>query len=350
MGESTRASRPPGMLDVARLAGVSTQTVSRTLRGHAYVKEETRRKVMDAVVALGYRMNPAAQALSSGRTRTIGVVTMATGAYAGAVTQMGIERTAESLGYHVVGAQTATVDAEAVSDALRRLERHGVEGLVLALPLGATDATIDALTDAVPTVTIGGSTTASGHSLAVDQQRVAQLATQHLLGLGHRTVQLVAGPDDWIDAANRTTGWRRTLAEAGRPSPEPLHGDWSPESGYQAGLLLGIDPGVTAVFVASDDMAFGLIRALHELGRRVPEDVSVVGVDDIDLAAYCSPALTTIAQPFTPLAAAAVQRVVGLIGDADAPSQPAGQAARTLQPELVIRASTAPPSSSATLR
>lgn len=347
MTDPMRTARPPGMLDVARLAGVSTQTVSRTLRGHSYVKVETRRKVMDAVAVLGYRMNTAAQALSSGRTRTIGVVTMATGAYAGAVTQMGIERTAESLGYHVVGAQTATVDAGAVSDALRRLERHGVEGLVLALPLGATDATIDALTNAVPTVTIGGSTTASGHSLAVDQQRVARLATEHLLDLGHRTVHLVAGPDDWIDAANRTTGWRHTLTEAGRPTPEPLHGDWSPESGYQAGLQLGADPDVTAVFVASDDMAFGLIRALHELSRRVPEDLSVIGVDDIDLAAYCSPALTTIAQPFTALAAAAVQRVVRLIGDDDAPVPAADQAGHTLQPELVIRSSTAPPASPA---
>lgn len=350
MTDPTRTARPPGMLDVARLAGVSTQTVSRTLRGHAYVKEETRRKVMNAVASLGYRMNPAAQALSSGRTRTIGVVTMATGAYAGAVTQMGIERAAESLGYHVVGAQTATVDPDAVSEALRRLERHGVEGLVLALPLGASDGKIDALIDGVPTVTIGGSTTASGHSLAVDQQRVARLATEHLLDLGHQTVHLVAGPDDWIDAANRTTGWQHTLTEAGRPSPEPLHGDWSPESGYQAGLQLGADPGVTAVFVATDDMAFGLIRALHELGRRVPDDVSVVGVDDIDLAAYCSPALTTIAQPFTALAAAAVQRVVALIGGDGASAPVAGDPARSLQPELVIRASTAPPPPSATLR
>ncbi|MPV50264.1 LacI family DNA-binding transcriptional regulator [Pseudactinotalea sp. HY160] len=325
------------MTDVARLAGVSPQTVSRTLRGHSYVSAATREKVMDAVHTLGYRMNTAARALSSGRTRTIGVMTMATGSYAGAVTQMSIDQRAAAHGYAVVGAQVGVVDPRAIGAGLQRLAAQGVEGLVLALPLGTIDPGSESLLRALPTVTIGGSATTVGESLALDQRVVAELATAHLLGLGHGTVHLLAGPDDWIDAANRTAGWRTTLTAAGRRAPAPHHGDWSPESGYQAGLALGRDPDVTAILAASDDMAFGVIRALHELGLRVPEDVSVVGVDDIDLAAYCSPALTTVAQPFRELGRAAVDHVVARLEHrhpSDEPPVPA--------PRLVVRSSTGP--------
>src|SRR5699024_1273592 len=181
--------------------------------------------------------------------------------------------------------QVRDVETAGIAAALGRLSSQGVEGLVLALPLGALDPVSEALVGRLPTVTIGGSATASAESLALDQRAVARLATEHLLSLGHRTVHLVAGPEDWIDAAERAAGWREELERAGRPVPAPISGDWSPESGYQAGLRLGRDEGVSAIFVASDDMAFGVIRALHELGRQVPYDVSVVGVDDIDLAA-----------------------------------------------------------------
>src|SRR5699024_5198981 len=248
-----------------------------------------------------------------------------------------IDQRAAELGYAAVGAQVRDVEPAGIAAALARLSSQGVEGLVLALPLGALDPVSEELVGRLPTVTIGGSTTASAQSLALDQREVARLATEHLLDLGHRTVHLVAGPGDWIDAAGRTAGWREELERAGRPVPTPIAGDWSPESGYQAGLRLGADPQVTAIFVASDDMAFGVVRAMHELGRHVPREVSVVGVDDIDLAAYCSPALTTIAQPFTRLGALAVDHVVARL-EGHPPQEPDA----VPEPTLVVRGSTGP--------
>lgn len=330
-------NRPPSMADVARLAGVSTQTVSRALRGHQYVRPTTRAKVIDAVTATGYRMNSAARALSSGRTHTIGVVTMATSSYAGAVTQLRIEQAAQLHGYQILGTQAATLEPATVAAAVARLEGRGVEGLILALPVDPWQSASETPAPTLPAVTIGGPTGGRHPALAVDQEQVARLATDHLLDLGHRTVHLVAGPQDWADSARRSDGWQNSLIRAGRSVPTPIRGDWTPESGYQAGLVLGKDPSVTAIFAASDDMAFGAIRALHELGRQVPHDASVVGVDDIALAAYCNPALTTVAQPFTALTAAAVDHVVALIEEADPPAAP------DLTTELVLRASTAPP-------
>lgn len=330
------------MLDVARAAGVSAQTVSRVLRDHPYVSEDKRRRVLDAVAQLDYRMNTAASALSSGRTRTIGVVTMATESYAGAMTQAAIEHAADDMSYSVVGAQISNVEVDSISAALGRLERLGAEALILAVPLRTADSRVEAITQRLPTATIGGSPVSRARSLDVDQRTVARLATEHLLSLGHRTVQHITGPDDWVDSVERTTGWREVLEAEGREVPDAIHGDWSPESGYQAGLRLGADPDVSAIFVASDEMAFGVVRALHESGRRVPQDVSIVSVDDVRLAAYCSPALTTVAQPFTELGRSAVASVTARLEGHDDPTTDV-----TLTPELIVRSSTAPPAGSA---
>ncbi|UNK70815.1 LacI family DNA-binding transcriptional regulator [Microbacterium sp. H1-D42] len=331
-------SKAPGMLDVARVAGVSAQTVSRVLRDHPYVSDDKRQRVLDAVEQLGYRMNTAARALSSGRTRTIGVVSMATESYAGAMTQSAIEHAADGMHYSVVGAQISSVGVESISAALGRLERLGAEALILAVPLRTPDSRVEAIADRLPTATIGGSPVSRARSLDVDQRAVARLASEHLLALGHHTVQHITGPDDWVDSVERTAGWQEALAAAGRPVPKTIHGDWSPESGYQAGLRLGADPDVTAIFVASDEMAFGVVRALHERGRRVPQDVSIVGVDDVRLAAYCTPALTTVAQPFAELGRSAVASVTARLEGRDDPTSDL-----TLTPELIVRASTAPP-------
>jgi DNA-binding LacI/PurR family transcriptional regulator len=135
--------------------------------------------------------------------------------------------------------------------------------------------------------------------VAVDQALGARMATEHLLRQGHRTVWHIRGPESWLEAEGRMQGWREALQAAGIEPPGPLlTGDWSPASGYEAGLALAGRPEVGAVFVANDQMAVGLLRAMHERGRRVPEDVSVVGFDDIPEAAYLTPPLTTVHQPF----------------------------------------------------
>ncbi|MFF6961325.1 MULTISPECIES: substrate-binding domain-containing protein [unclassified Streptomyces] len=331
------ASRPPGMADVARVAGVSAQTVSRALAGHPNVQDKTRAKVLAAVDQLGYRRNNAARMLSSGRSRTIGVVTLQTSFYSRTALTLGIERAAQEAGYAVSTATTASLDTSAIESSMLRLADQHVEGVVLAVPLIHVSRQIEQLTSAVPTITVDGSRTSATEVVAVDQSAAARLATRHLLDLGHETVWHVAGPGEWLDAASRSQGWRAVLEAEGRTVPPELTGDWSPASGYRNGLILGRIPDVTAVFVASDEMAFGVIRALHELGRRVPEDISVVGVDDIALAEYCSPSLTTVAQPFAEMGALAVSHLMRYIADPDATLEPA-----SVEPTLVVRASTAP--------
>ncbi|GAA3428831.1 LacI family DNA-binding transcriptional regulator [Streptosporangium sandarakinum] len=335
------AVRPPAMADVARVAGVSPQTVSRTLSGHPSVQESTRAKVLAAVDQLGYRKNNAARVLSSGRSRSIGVVMLRTVFYSRVTLMYGIESAAQEAGYSVSAATTDCLDTSAIEDALSRLTDQGVDGVILAVPLMHVSRRIEQLTRSVPTVTIDGSRTPATEVVAVDQSLAARLATRHLLDLGHETVWHVAGPGEWLEAASRTRGWRDTLEAEGRVVPPELEGDWSPESGYRNGLILGRIPDVTAVFVASDEMAFGVVRALHELGRRVPDDISVVGVDDIALASYCSPPLTTVAQPFADMGALAVHHLVRHLNDPDAAPEPAA-----VEPALVVRASTAPPGGS----
>lgn len=332
------AGRPPGMTDVAKAAGVSAQTVSRVLSGHPNVREETRARVLAAVDRLDYRKNSAAQALSSGRSRTIGVVTLQTTFYSRMTLTFGIESAARAAGYSVSTASTASLDTSEVESALSRLADQGVEGVILAIPLTHVSPRIEQLTGALPTVTVDGSRTASAEVVAVDQSQAARLATRHLLDLGHDTVWHVSGPGEWSDAASRLEGWRETLEAEGRTVPPVLKGDWTPSSGYRNGLILGRIAEVTAVFVASDEMAFGVIRALHELGLRVPEDLSVVGVDNIALAEYCSPSLTTVAQPFAEMGALAVGHLLRHIDDPEALAEPA-----SVEPELIVRTSTAPP-------
>ncbi|MEU6451744.1 LacI family DNA-binding transcriptional regulator [Streptomyces sp. NPDC046979] len=330
--------RPPGMTDVARAAGVSAQTVSRVLSDHPHVREKTRADVMAAVARLGYRRNNAARMLSSGRSRTIGVVTLRTTFYSRALVTSGIEGAAQAAGYTVSTATTASLDTSAIEDALSRLTDQGVEGIILSVPLIHTSPRLEELTRATPTLTIDGSRTDATEVVAVDQSLAARLATRHLLDLGHETVWHLAGPEQWLEAASRREGWRTTLEAAGRAVPPPLEGDWSPASGYRGGLVLGRIPDATAVFVASDEMAFGVVRALRELGRRVPEDISVVGVDDIELAEYCSPPLTTVAQPFAQMGELAVAHLLRYIAAPETVPEP-----ESVEPRLVVRASTAAP-------
>ncbi|MEY9851877.1 DNA-binding LacI/PurR family transcriptional regulator [Leifsonia sp. EB41] len=329
--------RPPGMTDVARVAGVSAQTVSRVLSGHPNVQQKTRAKVLAAVEQLGYRKNNAARVLSSGRSRTIGVVQLQTSFYSRTAIAVGIEEAARAAGYSVSAATSPSLDASSIEEAMSRLADQGVEGIILALPLVHSTKAIEEITKATPTITIDGSRTSATEIVAIDQSQAARIATQHLLDLGHKTVWHVSGPSGWLDALSRAEGWRRTLEDAGITPPPALEGDWSPASGYRNGLILGRIPEVTAVFVASDEMAFGVIRAFHELGRRIPEDISVVGVDDIALAEYCSPSLTTVAQPFSKMGELAVQHLLRYMADPEVTLAPA-----SVEPHLIVRSSTGP--------
>jgi len=334
-GGSTPA---PSSVDVARLAGVSQKTVSRVLNNEPYVSELARQKVLEAAETLGYRLNKAARALVSGRTHSIGVVSIGTALYGPATLLIGFERAARDTGYALRVVNTVEGDASGIAGAVESLLEQGVEGIIISEPIDEGEL---ALTVDIPVLVIGAPAPFAAPrvvTVGTGVDMLARAATDHLLDLGHRTVHHLAGPQRWYAARDRLESWRIALADRGRDEPPVVSGDWSAASGYAAGLELARDPSVTAVFAANDDMAIGLIRALVEAGRRVPEDVSVIGYDDIPVAAYMNPPLTTVRQPFDAIAHEGLGLLVQAI------ENPADDAVLASDPpvELVLRASTGP--------
>ncbi|UXY18360.1 LacI family DNA-binding transcriptional regulator [Streptomyces cynarae] len=329
----------PRSVDVARLAGVSQKTVSRVFNGERYVSAEVRRRVLEAAEGLGYRVNGAARALASGRTRSIGVVALGTALYGPASLLIGIERAARDAGYALRVVNTLEGEAGGVAGAVESLLEQGVDGIVVSEPIdeGEVSVGVD-----VPVLVLGAPAAFGGPRVVaagVGAQLLACAATEHLLDLGHQTVHHVAGPGRWFAARDRLEGWRAALVARGRDQPAVVEGDWSAASGYAAGRELVGEGDVTAVFAANDDMAIGLIRALAEAGLRVPEDVSVVGFDDSPVSAYVTPPLTTVRQPFDAVAREGLRLLVQAIEKPDAEPAPASDP----PVELVVRASTARP-------
>jgi len=337
---TARPRRPAGT-DVAHRAGVSQKTVSRVMNGEPYVTEEVRLRVLAAARELGYRRNNVARALTSGRNRRIGVVSLGSPLYGPASMLIELERAARSTGYSLSIVTTFEGDPHGVAGAIDSLLTEGVDGIVLSEPIDEGENI--RLDVDIPVLSLGRFPGLAGPRVVitgVEGAAAGRVATEHLLGLGHRTVWHVAGPQPWWSARDRRDGWRSALQAAGVIEPPVIEGDWSPASGYAAGTRLARNPDVTAVFVANDDMAIGVMRAFAEAGRRVPEDVSVVGLDDIPTAAYLSPPLTTVRQDFDNLARDGLERLVRQIED-DAGRDTAG----TPQPVcLIVRRSTTSPS------
>ena len=326
------------MSDVAARAGVSHQTVSRVVNGHPNVAPETRARVERAIAELGYRPNTAARALVTGSTRTIGLVTVNISQYGPAQTMLGLERAARAAGYSLSVAILDEASAVAMREAVDRFVAQSVDAVIAQTTYGEAAEALRQLRAPVPLVAVQVGRD-ERVAVRVDQEAGACLAVRHLLELGHRTVHHVAGPVDSLEAQGRVVGWRRELSAAGAVVPEPLRGDWWPQSGHAAGRCLAArrraGDDVSAVFVANDQMALGLLSSLHEEGLRVPEDVSVVGFDDVPEAAYYVPPLTTIRQDFAELGRRGVQLILAeLRGESWRPD--------AVQPELVVRRTTGP--------
>ena len=323
------------LADVARLAQVSAMTVSRVINDPATVSVKTQNRVRQAMTQLNYRPNPIARGLARGRSNTIGVVTFDTGQYGPGSTLLAIERAARLRGYGLTLVVAENPDRVAVREAVMSLADRLVDGLVVIAPFVDTFGALIDLGRDIPLVVAEAGNPAEATVVGIDQVLGARLATQHLLDLGHETVHHIAGPADWIESGLRITGWREALSSAGRAAPPPEAGDWTPASGFAAGLLLADDPSVTAIFVANDQMALGTLSALQQRGRRVPEDVSVVGFDDTPESAYYLPGLTTIHQDFSAMGEAAVDALDRLV-TAEGPVTPS---VTLVSPTLVFRQS-----------
>jgi DNA-binding LacI/PurR family transcriptional regulator len=325
------------MADVARLAGVSHQTVSRVLNEHPNVRPMTRDRVLAAIRELAYRPNAAARTLVTRRTHTLGVITADTMLYGPTSMLYGFERAAHHT-YFVSVASLPALDRRSMLDAVERFLGQGIEGIiVIATQEGAVAGLAHVPAD-VPLVAVGCGTRASVTSVAIDNAAGAAAATRYLLSLGHQTVHHLAGPSSHLDAKERVDGWRQALTAAGAPVPGVLEGDWSASSGYELGARLAADPKVTAIFCGNDTMALGVMRALAERSLRVPADVSIVGFDDVPEAGYYSPPLTTVRQDFGEVGRQALATLVDRMSGAI----PAGPRVR-VAPELIVRSSAAGP-------
>jgi DNA-binding LacI/PurR family transcriptional regulator len=326
------------MSDVARLAGVSHQTVSRVINDSRHVRAETRERVEIAMRQLDYRPNSVARALVTGRSQTLGVVSFDTTLYGPASTLYGIERAAHEAGYFITIASLEALDRPSVLDAIERLRVQGVDGILVIAPQEGGARALMQAPGGVPLVALEAGPRDVVPLASVDQVAGARLAAEHLLGLGHETVWHIAGPAGWPEAEDRVRGWRAALEAAGTAVPPPLPGDWSARAGYELTQGLLGDPAVTAMFVANDQMALGALRALHEAGRHVPRDVSVVGFDDIPEAPYFIPPLTTVRQDFDEMGRSGLRL---LLDTMEAPDR--APAHIEVAPELVIRSRCGPP-------
>ncbi len=342
-GGADRAARPVSIRDVAAAAGVSYQTVSRVINEHPRVKPTTRELILATIEDLGFRPNRAARALAGGPVESVTVLTSNTTLYGQSAVLRGIEEAARPARFAVGIRVMESDDEDVVADAVARAVEPGGALIVLAFDRAGTRAlaAIPAGTPMVAAVETPIGDEGQGKPWAwIDDREAARDATRFLLDLGHQTVHYVAIPPSTDNIPQRTAGWRMALQEAGVAVPEPVQAGWHPSSGYQAGRTLASDPQVTAILCGNDDLAIGVIRALHEAGRRIPESVSVVGFDDTPQSEFFTPALTTVRLDWIELGRACFAQLRPFLDPRRAPEPKPWP-----QPQLVVRESAGPPPS-----
>jgi DNA-binding LacI/PurR family transcriptional regulator len=336
-GADEGAPRPSNIFDVARLAGVSHQTVSRVLNDLPNVRPATRARVEQAIAQLRYSPSPAARALVTRRTRTIGLVTPGVADYGPTSIAMHFTFAARAARYSVETVTSLDADAAGLREVVESLLRQRVDAIVLiVVDVGVLEA-VRGLDLSIPVVAAASTARRSPLIVSIDQYRGARTAVRHLAELGHTRILHLAGPHNAPDAVERMRGWRDELASRQLAVVEPQHGDWTAAGGHRVGSALDIESG-TAVFVANDHMAIGLLSALRERGLGVPEDVSVVGFDDVPEAGYLYPPLTTVRQDFATLGELIMQKVLVAVEEPETATEDT-----PLPTHLIVRQSTRAP-------
>jgi DNA-binding LacI/PurR family transcriptional regulator len=334
-GEKTGApGRTANIFDVARLAGVSHQTVSRVINDIPKVRPATRARVEQAIAQLQYSPSPAARALVTRRTRIIGLVTPGISDYGPTSIAMNFNFAARAARYNVQSVSAPSDDPAGIRGVVEGLLRQRVEAIVLVVDDVAVLDLVRSLDLRVPVVASASTARRSPLIVSIDQYRGARSAVRHLAELGHTRILHLAGPGNALDAIERARGWRDELAAHRLEVGVPEVGDWSAASGYRIGSRLDIEPG-SAVFVGNDHMSIGLFSALRERGLSVPEDVSVVGFDDVPEAGYLLPPLTTVRQDFGTLGEIIMQKVLIAIEEPESATEDT-----PLPTHLILRQST----------
>ncbi|QDX98049.1 LacI family DNA-binding transcriptional regulator [Pectobacterium carotovorum subsp. carotovorum] len=323
--------------DVAEYAGVSYQTVSRVLNQAPHVSSRTRSKVEQAMSALNYTPNRVAQQLAGKTITTLGLVTTDLSLHAPSQIAAAIKSTASQLGINIVMSMLSSPDVNSCNNAVNDLLSQRVSGVIVNVPLSTDDVAHISQTCAdTPVLFMDADPHTDILNVMFDPDHGARLAITHLVQLGHQHIALLTGPMTSISARLRYEGWLAELKKQQLVPTSVLHGDWSAASGYHQTLaLLGQSLRVSAIVVANDQMALGVLRALHEYGLRVPEQMSVIGFDDTQDSAYYTPPLTTIRQDFRLLGKEGVTRLLATLRD------PTQSTSLLLPTELVVRHSTA---------
>ncbi len=329
--------KQPNIYDVARLAKVSHQTVSRVLNNNPSIRPETKNRVLKAMESLGYRPSLAARALASSRSKMLGILSSDTDFTGPAAMVHHMEAAARAQGYFVVTVGIDANDEDSVRSGIDHLMKLGIEGLALVTPQLRAVEIARAAVSGIPVVTLDSMYRMDELAVSVDNFAGGAAATQHLIDLGHRNIVHISGPQGWFESTTRAAGYTATMLNANL-TPQVIDGDWQIDTGYRIGKKLDVDSkGVTALFIANDRMSFGFMHAMRERGIEVPKRLSIVGFDDLEEATYSSPPLTTLRQDFKELGNRAMNLLL---------SEISGISTKKLDrliPELIKRGSTAAP-------
>ncbi len=328
------------MRDVAARAGVSVTTVSHVINETRPVSDELRRRVLAAMDELGYQPNRLARSLRRGQTHTIGMIIPDSANPFFAEVARGVEDTSFENGYSLILCNSdGDLDKELLYTNV--LTEKRVDGILFVAAGLSTDRILDLQHQKTPLVVVDRDLPdAAVDSVLTDNAQGGWLATRHLIELGHRRIACITGPSDLTPSADRVTGYRRAMREEGIPIDEALivKGDFQYDSAYRASIqLLQMQDPPTAIFACNDLMAVAVMRAALEQGQRVPDDLSVVGFDDVRLAAFANPPLTTIAQPKHEIGAVAATMLLKRMQNHERPAH-----RQVFETSLVIRKSTAP--------
>ena len=330
--------------DVAQAAGVSTQTVSRVVNKFAYVSDDTRQRVEEVVEQLGYRPSTLARSLIQQRSYTLGVITFGLKYIGPSRTLNGISEKADELGYMLLMKELGNFNANRIDDVIGSLLARQVDGILWVAPeIGDNHSWVDEHLDkfSVPFFFMAMQPRSGISSVATDNYQGAVMAVQHLMEQGKKKIGHISGPLGWWEADERKRGWRETLVKNGLDASEKYcaEGNWSSASGEQAFLqLLETFPDMDAVFAGNDQMALSVLREAQRRGMRIPEQLAVVGFDNIAESAYFYPSLTTISQNLQVIGEQAVQSVIEMIQGRQQ-GKPVIAQSSFVQPTLVVRES-----------
>ncbi|GLJ61170.1 transcriptional regulator [Microbacterium barkeri] len=327
----------PNIRQVAQLAGVSHMTVSRVLNDYPYIKEATRRRVLEVIEELDYRPNMAARALATQRSQRIGVLVESAVEFGPTSTLRAVESAARLAGYSVSAIALRGGDEITPQEAVDNLTTQGIDALCVVAPRSSSIAALRKISIGVPVLVVKPDKDPTFLTVSVDQQEGTTLAVDHLVSLGHRDILHLAGPLDWLDARARERAFHARAKAWGIRERPIVVGDWTADFAYDFAKGIRELPDYTAIFAGNDDMAVGLIHGLADRGFSVPDDLSVVGFDDVPLSAHVLPPLTTIRQNFHALGVSAVDMLRAAIEKREIPR------VTRIPAELLVRSSTAAP-------